>query len=434
MAVTTRVEPLRDEIAAGMRDARARTLALAEGLSPDALLGPRLAVVNPPLWELGHVAWFQERWVLRHAAGRPPRRDGADALYDSAAVPHDARWDLPLPPLEETLAYLAAVQRDALDALRRLGEDRLRFVHLALSHEDMHFEAMAFSRQTLGIPAPRLPGAERPRGDGGAWPGDARVPGGTFWLGAAPREPFAFDNERDAHPVELEPFAIARAPVTQAEFAAFADDGGYRRSELWSEAGWRWLGEVGAERPACWERRGGGWHRREFDAWLPLEPDLPMVNVSWFEAEAWCRWAGRRLPSEAEWEAAASGEPGADGRLSASKRRFPWGDAPPSRDRAHLGARVLRAVDVGALPAGDSAFGCRQMLGNAWEWTASDFLPYPGFAPGPYREYSQPWFGTHKALRGGSFATAARLARNAFRNFYAPGRRDPWAGFRTCAR
>jgi iron(II)-dependent oxidoreductase len=421
------------EIRTWVRDARARTLALAAALTPDGLLGPRLAIVNPPLWELGHVAWFQEKWVLRHARGRPPLRAGADALYDSTAIPHDARWELPLPSLDETVAYLGAVERAVLDELAALGDELLYFARLAVFHEDMHYEAMAFTRQTLGHAAPCSSRSGQPDVTAGALPGDVQVPGGTFLLGAAPGAPFAFDNEKWAHPVELAPFAIARAPVTQAQFAAFVEDGGYHREELWSGSGWRWRQATGADRPVYWEPRGTTWVRREFDALLPLEPHRPMVHVGWFEAEAFCRWAGRRLPAEAEWEAAAAGEPGPAGRLAARKRRYPWGDGPPTPERAHLGAHALRAIDVGALPAGDSAFGCRQMIGNVWEWTASDFLPYPGFVPDPYREYSQPWFGTHKVLRGGSFATPARLLRNTWRNFYTPDRRDPWAGFRTCA-
>jgi iron(II)-dependent oxidoreductase len=415
-----------DELSAWVRDARARTLALAGGLRGDALLGPRLAIVNPPLWELGHVAWFQERWVLRRG-GRPSIRPDADALYDSIAIAHDLRWELPLPSLDATLAYLAAVERAVLDLLAGPADPADEyFVQLAVLHEDMHVEAMAFTHQTLGYPAPPLPvGPETPPRTG-PLPGDVRVPGGTFLLGAAPGEPFVFDNEKWAHPVELAPFAIARAPVTQVEFAAFVEDGGYRRRPLWSEAGWRWREAAGAERPVYWERDGGGWLRRDFDRRVSLEANRPMVHASWHEAEAYCRWAGRRLPTEAEWEAAAAATPGEGGRLAAAKRRFPWGDAPPDPGRAHL------AIDVGALPAGACAFGARQLVGNVWEWTSSDFLPYPGFVADPYREYSEPWFGTHKVLRGGSFATPARLIRSTWRNFYTPDRRDPWAGFRTC--
>lgn len=424
------------DLAAWVAEARKRTLALASELPADALLGPRLAIVNPPLWELGHVAWFQEKWVLRHAAKRSPLRADADALYDSAAIPHDARWTLPLPSLDDTLAYLAAVGRGVLEELPRLAAPERYFVLLSVFHEDMHWEAMAFTRQTLGYappPAPAPGASSRAGDDAGDLEGDAHVPGGTFLLGAPRDEPFVFDNEKWAHPVELAPFAIARAPVTQARFAAFVEDGGYRRRELWSDDGWRWREGAAADRPAYWDRRGGEWWRREFDRWVPVEADRPMVHVSWFEAEAWCRWAGRRLPSEAEWEAAAVGEPGRDGRLASARRRFPWGDEPATAERAQLDGIVLHAADVASHPAGDGAFGCRQMIGNVWEWTASDFLPYPGFVADPYREYSQPWFGTHKVLRGGSFATPARLIRSSWRNFYTPDRRDMWAGFRSCA-
>jgi iron(II)-dependent oxidoreductase len=423
-------------------DARRRTLELVRSLREGELLGPRLAIVNPPLWELGHVAWFQERWVLRHAAGRAPLRPGADALYDSSAVPHDTRWSLPLPTLGETAGYLRAAAAGVLETAPALSERHRYFVELSVFHEDMHAEAMAFSRQTLGWAPPALSGvtdddvgaaSAPPQQEDGPLPGDARVPGGRFVVGSTPDEPFVFDNEKWAHAVELAPFSIARAPVTQAAYAAFVAEGGYRRRELWSEAGWAWRSAEGAEAPASWRRDGRAWLRRDFDRWVALEPHRPVVNVCLHEAEAFCRFARRRLPTEAEWEAAAAGEPGPDGRLGPRKRRFPWGDDPPTKERAHLDFRALHAVDVGARPAGDSAFGCRQMIGNVWEWTASPFLPYPGFSPDPYEQYSEPWFRTHQVVRGGSFATTSRLVRNAFRNFYEPHRRDPWIGFRTCA-
>ncbi|HTU21401.1 MAG TPA: SUMF1/EgtB/PvdO family nonheme iron enzyme [Gemmataceae bacterium] len=256
------------------------------------------------------------------------------------------------------------------------------------------------------------------------------MPGGTFMLGGTPEEPFVFDNEKWAHPVSLRPFAIARAPVTQSEFAAFVEADGYRRPELWSEVGWHWRQTAQAEQPLYWQRDRHGWLRRDFDRWLPLEPHRPVLHVSWYEAEAYCRWAGRRLPTEAEWEAAAAAS-GPD--LAVPKRRFSWGDTPPDATRAQLDGYALGCCDVAALPAGDSAWGCRQMIGNVWEWTADAFGPYPGFTPDPYRDYSQPWFATHKVLRGGAWMTRSRLLRNTWRNFYKPERRDVWAGFRTCA-
>jgi iron(II)-dependent oxidoreductase len=426
------------ELAEWVREARQRTCELVADLRDDQLFGPRLAIVNPLLWEIGHVAWFQEKWVLRRDGRAKPLRAAAeahydaaaDALYDSAAVPHATRWDLPLPSREETFAYLTAVRNRVVEQLRQGEADRetVYFTLLSVFHEDMHTEAFTYTRQTLGCPAPSLGvGGEEGRTEAGPLPGDVEIPGGTFRLGAEADEPFVFDNEKWAHPVEVRPFAIARAPVTQAEFAAFVEEGGYRERRFWSAEGWRWREQAEADHPVYWRREAPGrWRRRDFDRWVPLEPHRPVLHVNWYEAEAYCRWAGRRLPTEAEWEAAAGG---LDGR----KRRFPWGEGPPAPVQANLDWQAMGCADVAAFPAGDSPFGCRQMIGNVWEWTASDFLPYPGFVADPYREYSAPWFGTHKVLRGGCWATRSRLLRNTWRNFYRPERRDVWAGFRTCA-
>jgi len=424
-----------DELSSWARDARRRTHDVVAGLDARQLIGPRLAIVNPVLWEIGHVAWFQERWVLRHAGGQPALRADADALWDSSAVAHDTRWDLPLPGLPETLDYRDEVEsrvQRLLDADPR--PDVRYFTEYTVYHEDMHGEALAYTRQTLGYPAPPWEGGRdertrRARAAGGAWPGDAEVPGGRFALGAGADEPFVFDNEKWAHSVEVAPFRIARAPVTAGEFAAFVEEGGYRREELWSPAGWEWRRGTGAGHPPYWRRADGGWERRDFDRWVPLETNHPVLHVSWYEAEAWCAWAGRRLPSEAEWEMAAASD-----RAEGPKRRFPWGESTPTPECANLEGAVGGLLDVADLPDGDSAWGCRQMLGNVWEWTASDFGPYPGFVPDAYRDYSAPWFGTHKVLRGGAWTTRARLLRNTWRNFYTPDRRDVWAGFRTCAR
>jgi iron(II)-dependent oxidoreductase len=408
-------------------------------LDEDQLLGPRLSIVNPLLWEMGHLAWFGEKWVLRHSGKRPPIRSDADALYDSAAVRHDTRWDLPLPTRAKTMDYMNRVHEGILDVVERgPTEEEKYFILLSVFHEDMHGEAFLYTRQTLGYSLPRLspPAASvrnkmaGPSAGAGSIAGDVEIPGGTFHLGAGSDEPFVFDNEKWAHPVELRPFAIARAPVTQAEFAAFVADDGYTRSDLWSPAGWHWRQASDVFNPMHWQREGNEWFRRDFDQWLPLEVHRPVIHVNWYEAEAYCHWTGRRLPTEAEWEAAAAAS-GHD--LSAPKHRFPWGDEDPNETRAHLDGYNLGCCDVADHPAGDSHFGCRQMIGNVWEWTASDFLPYPGFVIDPYREYSKPWFGTHKVLRGGAWMTRSRLMRNTWRNFYQPDRRDVWAGFRTCA-
>jgi iron(II)-dependent oxidoreductase len=411
-----------EELSRWVDEARSRTLALAEDLSDEQLMGPRLEVVNPLRWEIAHVAWFQEKWVLRHASGRAPIRADADALWDSGAIPHDTRWDLPLPSRADSLAYMEEVRRGVQDRLHGgpPTPELLYFTRYCVHHEDMHDEAFTYTRQTLGYPAPRL-GAGGGAGPPGPLPGDAHVPGGIVSIGADRAERFVFDNEKWAHEVEVKPFAIARAATTQAEFAAFVDDGGYGRRELWSEDGWLWRSAAGAEHPVYWRRGASGWQRRDFDRWVDLEPHRPVIHVCWHEAQAFCRWAGRRLPSEPEWEAAAG------------PRRFPWGATPPTPERANLDWRAMGCVDVAALPAGDSAVGCRQMIGNVWEWTSSEFLPYPGFVADAYRDYSQPWFRTHHVLRGGAWTTRSRLIRNTWRNFYTPDRRDVLAGFRTCA-
>ena len=425
-----------------LQEARARTLELIEDLSAEQLMGPRLRIVNPLRWEIGHVAWFQEFWILRHLGGLPPILTNGDSLYDSARVAHDTRWDLPLPSPARTLAYM----KQALDRVSDSGDRRKRepiggyneayFLHLALFHEQMHAEAITYTRQTLCYPRPRLSldtGNVSDIAEGVS--GDADVPGGAFTLGPSASEPFVFDNELEAHEVEVEPFSISKTAVTNGEFAGFVEDGGYTRPELWSEEGWRWKQNAGADHPVYWLRQSNGrWLRRDFDQWVEMRERAAVIHVNCYEADAYCRWAGRRLPTESEWEMAASCEPSLDGgSISDRKRRYPWGDDPPTSNRANLDWRAMGCIDVAALPEGDSAFGCRQMIGNAWEWTSTAFGPYPGFAAGPYKEYSEPWFGDHKVLRGGCWSTRSSLIRSAYRNFYTPDRRDVWAGFRTCA-
>ncbi len=425
------------ELAEWVHDARQRTFDLVADLSDEQLMSPYLPIINPLIWEIGHVAWFQEKWVLREVYKQKPIRDDADALWDSIAIPHTTRWDLPLPSREGTLAYMREVCNRVIEQLQRgePSEAQVYFVRYTVYHEDMHNEAFTYTRQTLAYPPPRFSSGGNSQAEEGALLGDVEIPGGAFILGATSDEPFVFDNEKWAHPIEIEPFAIARAPVTQSEFAGFVDNAGYRRKELWSQEGWEWRKTESAEHPVYWRRDvNGDWLRRHFDKWRALEPDLPVIHVNWHEAEAYCRWARRRLPTEAEWEVAAAVEPNSDGQgLSSRKRHFPWGDEPPNPDRANLDWTTMGCIDVGALPESDSPFGCRQMIGNLWEWTSSTFLPYPGFEIDPYKEYSDPWFKTRKVLRGGCWTTRARMLRNTWRNFYTPDRRDVWAGFRTCA-
>jgi gamma-glutamyl hercynylcysteine S-oxide synthase len=415
--------------------ARERTLALVSDLGTPQLRGPRLAIVNPPLWEIGHLGWFQERWCLRTAADGTLGASilaNADALYDSAAVAHDTRWDLPLPSLDSTLGYLECVLERVRERLSREPEisDLAYFAQLAALHEEMHAEAFTYTRQTLGYGAPPAPVSCPEASAAGPWTGDAEIVGGDFLLGARPGEGFVFDNEKWAHPVRIASFRMAKAPVTNAEFAAFVTAGGYVRRELWSDAGWSWRERARADHPVYWQYEDGRWFERRYDQVLPLIPHVPAMHVSWYEADAYCRWAGRRLPTEAEWEYAAASAP----EEPARKRRYPWGDAAPGCEHANLYGAARDRIDVAALTDGDSAWGCRQMIGNVWEWTGSAFAPYPGFVEDPYKEYSAPWFGDHKVLRGGCHATRASLIRNTWRNFYTPDRRDVFAGFRTCER
>lgn len=425
--------PTGGELAAMLRDARARLLACVEDLSDAELCVPELAIVNPFLWEIGHVAWFQEKWNLRHRAGRPALRADADRLFDSAAVAHDTRWDLALGGRAGVIAYMGAVLDETCARLEKpqtvLDPEDAYFAQLALFHEDMHVEALIYTRQTIGLrrPVGAVGPACDPAADAGPLPGDADVAGGAFRMGTEAGGTFAFDNELEAHVVHVRPFRIARAAVTEAEFAEFVEDRGYERRELWSREGWAWRETNGARHPVYWRREPGGrWLRRVFDRWIPLAEHRPVLHVNAFEAEAFCRIRGRRLPTEAEWECAARA--GRDGR-----RLFPWGDLAPEPRHANLSALRGDVIDVGACADGDSAVGCRQMIGNVWEWTSDAFEPYPGFVAGPYAEYSAPWFGTHRVLRGGAFVTQARLIRAAWRNFYTPDRRDVWAGFRTAA-
>ena len=418
-----------DRLASALHDARRRTLAFYAHLDLSQLRVPYLAIINPPLWELAHVGWFQEFWCLRYrpddptGSHVPPLLENADAMFDSRVVAHDTRWSLPIPAPETIYGYLERTLERTLEVLDEAGDERRYFAELVLRHEDMHGEAMLMTLQTLGLPAPAFAPAEAPPSRSER-PREVLFEGGEFLQGTLPESAeFVFDNEKWAHMASVRPFTLSMDAVTQGEFVAFTEEGGYRRRDLWSEEGWKWHAEARLDAPRYWRREEGRWTLRRFDRWMPVEIAAPMVHVSLHEALAFCRWAERRLPTEAEWEFAA--------RNGGREDRFPWGDAMPqitrTLDCTHL------APSTGLEDPAPSKTGLRQMVGGVWEWTSSAFLPYPGFRADPYKEYSKPWFGSHYVLRGGSFATRARLVHNRFRNFYLPERADVFAGFRTCA-
>jgi len=413
------------ELSDALRESREYTLATYGHLEPRQREVPLLDIVNPPIWELAHIGFFQEffcrRWRPDDPAGArtPSRLPGADALFDSRVVPHDDRWRLAYPSWDEVRGYLDATLEDTLDLLARSRPGERFAFRLALFHEDMHGEALLMTLQTLALPAP--PRTHRSRELPPAPLVDVGFEGGVFRQGATPGDgEHAFDNEKWGHDVRVAPFEIASRPVTNGEFLAFVEEGGYERPQWWTPQGWAWRSAADAAAPRQWRRDGAGWVERWFDGERPLAGDHTLVHVNRHEAEAWCRWAGRRLPTESEWEFAATNG-GAD--------RLPWGPGSPAVSPCldHLDA------SPGPAFADGSRSGLAQLIGGVWEWTSSAFGPYPGFEKDAYAEYSEPWFGDHAVLRGGSFATSSRLVHGRWRNFYRPERRDVFAGFRTCA-
>jgi iron(II)-dependent oxidoreductase len=295
---------------------------------------------------------------------------------------------------------------------------------MVVSHEQQHDETM-LQALALRSGAPLLgPGAPLPPGRPGIAGTSVLVPGGGFVLGVdAADEPFSLDNERPAHVVDVPAFRIGRVPVTNAEYAAFVADGGYTDDRWWSARGRANRVEAGLTAPMHWGPDGT---RTRFGVIEDQPPDEPVQHVTYFEAEAYAAWAGARLPTEVEWEKAAVWDPTAGRR-----RRFPWGDAEPTSALANLDGIALRPAPVGAYPAGASAYGVEQLMGDVWEWTSSAFTPWPGFRPMLYAEYSAPFFGgDHRVLRGGSWAVGASILRPSFRNWDHPIRRQVFSGLR----
>jgi len=412
-----------------------RTRELVTSLDEEQLDVPYRGGINPPVWELGHAAFFTEYFFLRVVGPGEPRMPGYDEIWDSFQIPHRVRWqDGAVPDRRAAWDYYASIHDEtrALIEKRDLTPQEHYLARYAVHHQNMHIESLIWCRQTLGYPPPpSAAGDGDVPGGGAAADADIAVPGGRYTFGMPAdtgrfhAEDFAFDNEKPAFSRELEPFAIARAPVTNREFLAFVEDGGYRGANAWSYSGRCWLEQAGVEHPEYWRRdEDGAWQCRWFDRWIDLPLDAPVRHVSFWEAEAFARWAGRRLPTEFEWEAAARGSGG---------RRYPWGDAMEPA-RVDMDGTLLGRAPATALANGATPEGCVQMLGTVWEWTTSPFLPYDGFRCDMYPFMSTLQFGHGKVAKGGSCATSTSLIRNSYRQAYDPGRRDVFTGFRTCAR
>ena len=425
-------ERLRARVAAELERTRARSAVLTDSVDDDDLVRQHSPLMSPLVWDLAHVGNQEELWLVRDVGGREPVRQDIDHLYDAFRHARGDRPALPLLGPAEARGYVRTVRDKVLDLLdtvplegRRLVTDGFAF-GMIVQHEQQHDETMLATHQ-LRVGPPVLT-AEPPPPARVAVAGEVLVPGGLFTMGTS-TEPWALDNERPAHEVDVPPFFIDAAPTTNAEYAAFITDGGYDERRWWTDEGWAHRTEAGLDAPAHWRRDGTGWAYTRFGRTGPIRPDEPVVHVCCHEAQAYAAWAGKRLPTEAEWEKAARFDP-ATGR----SRRFPWGDEPPGPQHANLGQRHLSPAPVGAYPEGASPLGVHQLIGDVWEWTGTDFAGYPGFAAYPYREYSEVFFGPkYKVLRGGSFGTDPAACRATFRNWDYPVRRQVFSGFR-CAR
>ncbi|MEU6083493.1 ergothioneine biosynthesis protein EgtB [Streptomyces sp. NPDC047108] len=427
-------ETLRQRAADALATARERTATLTTCVDEPELSAQHSPLMSPLVWDLAHIGNQEELWLLRAVGGRDALRPDIDKVYDAFEHPRAERPSLPLLPPDEARAYVADVRNRVLDVLQTapLGGDRLVDAAFAFGmvaqHEQQHDETMLITHQLRRGPA-ALSAPPPPRAPAGstALRSEVLVAGGPFAMGTS-TEPWALDNERPAHHRDVPAFFIDTVPVSNGAYERFIDDGGYDDARWWAPEGWAYIREHGLAAPLFWRRDGGGtWLRRRFGVTEPVPADEPVLHVSWYEADAYARWAGRRLPTEEEWEKAARHDP-ATGR----SRRYPWGDADPAPEHANLGQRHLQPAPVGSYPEGASPLGVRQLMGDVWEWTSSDFLPYPGFAAFPYREYSEVFFGPgHKVLRGGSFAVDAVACRGTFRNWDLPVRRQIFSGFRT---
>jgi iron(II)-dependent oxidoreductase len=422
------VAELNDRVARQLAAARTRTLALLDPIPESLLVAQHSALMSPLVWDLAHIGHYEELWLLRELGAGEATDARYDDIYDAFRHPRSERPTLDILGPADAREYIAGVRKRALDVLGGMAldnDDPLLadgFVYgLVIHHEHQHDETLLATVQLMDDfahpDAADGPGASGP--DPAELPLDVLVEAGPFEMGTS-SDPWAYDNERPAHVVELPAFRIDTTPVTNAAYLEFIEDGGYEDPRWWTDDGWAWRTEAGLESPQFWTRTGDAWTRRRFGRVEPVPPREPVQHVCWFEADAFARWRGARLPSEAEWEKAATGATEAGGQFRLGRRFGP--------------------DEVGAHPDGASVYGCLDLLGSVWEWTASDFEAYPGFRSFPYREYSEVFFGagrsefgpSFKVLRGGAWATDPIACSTTFRNWDLPIRRQIFAGFR-CA-
>jgi len=433
LTASPEILPSRQAIANLLTEARERTLLLISGLSDDDLHRQHDPLMSPIIWDVGHIAHFEELWLTRNLSGAIEFSE-MPGMYNPFEHPRAERAALPLPTLAEMRQRLREIRARVLDHLDRLQWDennpllREGFVyHMVLQHEYQHNETILQTLQLKqGEPyaAPRSGSLPAPQ----SVPSDmVHFPGAEVRIGTEDTRA-AYDNERPMHSVDVQPFLIDRTPVTNGRYLEFISDDGYSRPELWSEGGRRWLSDSKAVAPKYWQREGRTWTERAMDLVRPVDPARPVCHVCYYEAEAFARWDGKRLPTEVEWEAAASWDPAAR-----NARVFPWGDEIEAAREANLDQLAFDTAPVGTFTRNFSPLGCYGLIGDVWEWTSTDFSGYPGFRSFPYREYSEEFFGSaYKVLRGGSWATRSGAIRNTFRNWDYPVRRQIFSGFR-CA-
>jgi len=431
----------KQEIADLLTEARERTLLLISGLSDEDLHRQHDPLMSPIIWDVGHIAHFEELWLTQNLDGAIEFSE-MPGMYNPFEHPRASRASLALPTLAQMTGRLREIRSRVLDRLDALewNEDNPLLkggyvYNMVLQHEYQHNETILQTLQLkkgepyqpprrIVFAAPGKPGvASRAPGN------DDMVlfAGGRITIGTSDRTA-AYDNERPRHEVDLRPFLIDRIPITNGQYLGFISDGGYDRKELWSEAGRRWVMETGAVAPRYWFREGDSWLQRTMDLTRPVDPSRPVCHVCYYEAEAFANWSGKRLPTEFEWEAAASWD-----ASTRSARSFPWGDSATAK-LANIDQLSFDTAPVGTHDDNVSPIGCHGMIGDVWEWTSSDFNGYPGFQSFPYKEYSEEFFGPeYKVLRGGSWATRTGAIRNTFRNWDYPIRRQIFSGFR-CAR